>query len=107
MAKIEYYGFVLYTSTWFILGIYISSIFYSPHHLAIAIPIWIISLIPFSILMYNGTNLINTNDFDSLHMFIDEHQKQLIYSKRLCDPDMVPVLQDVPIDVVNQCWSLK
>ena len=104
MAKTEYYGFVLYTTTWFSLLIYISSVFYSPIYLYISIPIWIISFIPFSILLYNSVNLINTPCLDSLDVFIDEYQKQLVYSERIYDPEMVPILQDVPIDIVNECW---
>ena len=118
----EYYGFVLYLSSfagfimYLIWGLVPDSIlrsygitYYPSRHWAIIIPIWIAGLIPFTILVYTSLNLLKTPDFDSFDLLTDDYSITEISESQLCkilQDDSIPDLQDVPLNVVNRCWSV-
>jgi phosphatidylinositol N-acetylglucosaminyltransferase subunit P len=107
----EYYGFVLYLVSFLSLILYILWSFFdlfpvAPNQiLAITVPIWIVGLIPFLIILYSGVNLIKTPPFDSINLYVDQYTNELQFSDRLLDQNRIPPLQDVPLDIVNQCWT--
>jgi phosphatidylinositol glycan class P protein len=109
----EYYGFVLYLTSFlglilYVLWSYFDLFSIAPNPiLAVTVPIWIVGLIPFTIIVFSSVNLMNTPSFDSLDLFVDRYTNELTYSSRLVDESMVPILQDVPLDIVNDCWSHK
>ena len=123
--KREYYGFVLYLISISCLGISLNlviyllwafipdqllmqiSTYYPPKYLAIVVPVWIVGLIPFTILMFTSYNLLNTPPWTSFDYITDEHARCMTLDRdnleKMMDPVYVPELQDVPIMLANRC----
>ncbi len=78
---------------------------------AIALPLWIVGLIPFTILMYMGSNLRSTPNWQDPCQLTDK--KALVFRPtpenigRILNPEQIPEMEDVPIGLVNQCWVLS
>ncbi|KAJ3301406.1 hypothetical protein HDV03_000875 [Kappamyces sp. JEL0829] len=135
----EYYGFVLYLSSFLALFLYLAWAFLDEAILedllgwtwipfqpwSILVPLYIMAWIPFTIVFYTATNLQNTLAFDDPHLLTDPkvvaasltigalvfltqaHLMSWSASNldRILDWDQIPELEDVPISVVNKCWS--
>ena len=119
----EYYGFVLYLSSfaafimYLIWGLVPDQIlrsfgitYYPSRHWSIIIPVWVAGLIPFSILIYTSLNLIKTPNFEDFELLTDDYSVTEMNSsqlKKVLEDESIPDLQDVPLNVVNRCWSLE
>ncbi|KAI8915789.1 PIG-P [Gorgonomyces haynaldii] len=118
----EYYGFVLYLSSILLLLIYLFLVFvpdpilrsfhitYYPSKLIlIGLPIWITGLIPFTIVVYTAHNLTNTPPPDSLLWMTEEKAPMMKFTvsnlDRIMNYDLIPHLEDVPLDLVNKCLN--
>lgn len=116
----EYYGFVLYISTFVCLFLYFIWALFGEHlkvfgfalpsrYWAVVVPIWIVGLIPFTILITIGYNLLHTRDLDSFDMLTDKYARVFSGSaksiEKILDNNKIPPLEDVPISIVNSCWK--
>ncbi|KAI8370173.1 PIG-P-domain-containing protein [Choanephora cucurbitarum] len=76
----EYYGFVMYLSSFVVFGIYIlwaylpdgvldqlGITYYPSRYWALAIPIWLMTFVWFIFLSFMAINLMNTPSFDSIY----------------------------------------
>ncbi|KAJ3295043.1 hypothetical protein HK104_003048 [Borealophlyctis nickersoniae] len=115
----EYYGFVVYLASFVVFAIYlvwailpdsalkaVGITYYPTRHWALVIPIWILGLIPFTILMFIGTVLWRTSPLDSLYTITDEYASPMQREdqiKFVAKDTSVPDLQDVPLAMVNRC----
>ncbi|KAH6573092.1 hypothetical protein BASA62_003126 [Batrachochytrium salamandrivorans] len=121
-ATREYYGFVIYLSSILALLIYcawavlpdkalrgIGITYYPSRHWALVVPIWILGLIPFTLMMFTAINLLNTPTFESFKTLTDEHARMMSLTSdsldRILQPQLIPKLEDVPITLVNRCFS--
>ncbi|KAI9205091.1 PIG-P [Polychytrium aggregatum] len=124
----EYYGFVLYLTSFIVLALYLlwmfipdpiwesMGIYYYPNkYWGLAVPLWILMLIPFTLAAYTGINLVRTDPLDSFNTVSDEHQNLFELSSEpdrrkvldFLDPSAaqslgVPRLQDIPVSLVNK-----
>ncbi|KAH8551498.1 PIG-P-domain-containing protein [Umbelopsis sp. PMI_123] len=112
----EYYGFVMYLVSFVALGIYLiwayvpdevlhslGITYYPSRYWALAIPIWIVTLVWFIFISFMSINLMNTAPFDSFTCITDEHANVLTSAPSQKDhpEDYIPELHDIPISVVN------
>ncbi|RKO87787.1 PIG-P, partial [Blyttiomyces helicus] len=117
-SRREYYGFILYLSTFvsyvtFLLWAFLPEqilqdlgiTYYPTRYWALAVPIWILGLIPFTILMFIGTNLFNTPPLSSPRTLTDRYASMMRARNlgKIINEESIPDLQDVPISMVNQC----
>ncbi|KAK6098010.1 hypothetical protein MT418_002084 [Batrachochytrium dendrobatidis] len=76
---------------------------------ALTIPLWILGLIPFTLVVFTATNLLNTPPFQSFMTLTDKHARTMALTSdglnRVLKPELIPALEDVPIALVNRCWS--
>ncbi|KAI9029399.1 PIG-P-domain-containing protein [Hyaloraphidium curvatum] len=116
---VQYYGFAVYLATYLCFGLYIAWAYLPEHVLesmgityypnrwwALAVPSWLIMLIPFILVMFTGMNLARTLPLDSVYTITDDHavlmsREEVLYPTYQ-DPDFHPELQDIPLGVVNQ-----
>eukprot|EP00842_Homolaphlyctis_polyrhiza_P003167 jgi/Hompol1/3851/HPOL_006784-RA len=121
-ATREYYGFVLYMASFVAVVLYcvwavfpdealehIGITYYPSRHWALVCPLWTLGLIPFTLLMFTGANLVKTPPLDELCTLADQHATVLALHDtqaitRIVDRRRVPELQDVPVWLVNRCW---
>ncbi|EGF76482.1 hypothetical protein BATDEDRAFT_28426 [Batrachochytrium dendrobatidis JAM81] len=118
----EYYGFVLYLSSFVSFALYIlwsvlpdralhsiGITYYPSRNWALTIPLWILGLIPFTLVVFTATNLLNTPPFQSFMTLTDKHARTMALTSdglnRVLKPELIPALEDVPIALVNRCWS--
>ncbi|CAO3675012.1 unnamed protein product [Umbelopsis ramanniana] len=112
----EYYGFVMYLVSFVVLGIYLiwayvpdevlhslGITYYPSRYWALAIPVWIMTLVWFIFISFMSINLMNTAPFDSFTCITDEHANVLTSAPSQKDhpEDYIPELHDIPISVVN------
>ncbi|TPX71867.1 phosphatidylinositol N-acetylglucosaminyltransferase [Spizellomyces sp. 'palustris'] len=119
--KREYYGFVLYLSSFVAFGTYLAwallpdevlhalGIYYYPTRWwAIVFPVYILGLIPFTILMFTGINLRRTPPLTSFDTVTDDCANALSIPldpdklRKLFSEDSIPEIEDIPISLVNQ-----
>jgi phosphatidylinositol glycan class P protein len=115
----EYYGFVLYITTIVFLYIYFIWVIFGEtldvlgfqfpnRKWALVVPIWIVGLIPFTIMVFYGKTLIQTRDLDSIDLLTDNSAKIFMGDEKsiekILNDSKIPALQDVPLSIVNQCW---
>ncbi|KAL2911769.1 hypothetical protein HK105_208772 [Polyrhizophydium stewartii] len=76
-------------------------------HWALVIPLWILGLIPFTLLMFTAINLLRTPPFDSFATVTDEHAHVMTSAsiRRILAPELTPKLEDVPLSLVNRCFA--
>ncbi|CAO3624548.1 unnamed protein product [Cunninghamella echinulata] len=114
----EYYGFVMYLASFVVFGLYIiwayvpdqvlhelGITYYPNRYWALAIPIWLMTLVWFIFFSFMIINLMNTPPFDSYDCITDEHANIMIMEKMsLADRplDWMPELYDLPISIVNE-----
>lgn len=120
----EYYGFVLYLASIVLLAMYliwalvpdpllaaVGITYYPPKYLALALPIWVAGLVPFTILVFTGLNLVRTPGLGSASALSDSHASVMKMTKenidRILDLELIPELEDVPIEIVNQCLTFE
>ena len=86
---------------------------------SIIIPIYILSLIPFTICLFLAWNLSNTPDWSELDLVVDcrgsvldlaastgDATERIARSfERMEREDLIPDLQDIPLAMVNRCWT--
>lgn len=70
------------------------------------------ALIPFTICCFVSTNMIHTKPWDSLELIVDDRADVLDLTTlspeafdRLTRDDLVPENLDIPLSIVNKCWS--
>ncbi|KAI8087790.1 PIG-P-domain-containing protein [Gilbertella persicaria] len=113
----EYYGFVMYLSSFVAFGIYLiwayvpdqilhrlGITYYPSRYWALAIPIWLMTFVWFIFLSFMAVNLMNTPSFDSLYCITDEHANLMCMDKEMISDrpsDWMPELHDIPIGLVN------
>ncbi|ORY90359.1 PIG-P-domain-containing protein [Syncephalastrum racemosum] len=114
----EYYGFVMYLASFVAFGIYLvwayvpdeilhslGITYYPKRYWALAIPIWLVTLVWFIFISFMSINLMNTAPLDSYKCITDEHAHIMRLSSVQADPtrppDYMPELHDIPISVVN------
>lgn len=110
----EYYGFVMYLVSFVGLGIYLiwayvpdeilhslGITYYPKRYWALAIPIWLMTLVWFIFISFMSINLMNTAPFDSFHCITDEHANVMTEDYQERPDDWTPELHDIPISVVN------
>ena len=118
----EHYGFVLYLSSFAIFILYLfwsltpdnvlrslGITYYPSRYWAIVLPIWVSGLIPFAILVHTSLNMINTPSFDDFDLLTDDYSNTELTEKdikKILEDDAIPDLQDVPLNIVNQCWRI-
>ncbi|KAI8615566.1 PIG-P-domain-containing protein [Chytriomyces sp. MP71] len=113
IAQREIQGFVTYLASAFALAVYlvlaivpdsllhaIGITYYPSKTWAVSIPLWIISLIPFTLIFYTATNLCNTPPLSHPSTVTDEHAS-------VCNANMGSYfhhsrLMDVPITTINR-----
>ncbi|KAI9090558.1 PIG-P [Phlyctochytrium arcticum] len=117
----EYYGFVVYLASFVAFGAYLCwailpdevlhavGIYYYPTRWwAIVFPIYILGLIPFTLLMFNGINLWRTPSLSSYYTLADEKTPIMELPpseaklRKLMSEDSIPEIEDVPISIVNE-----
>lgn len=112
----EYYGFVMYLVSFVVLGIYLiwayvpdeilhslGITYYPSRYWALAVPVWIMTLVWFIFISFMSINLMNTAPFDSFTCITDEHANILTSSPNQKEhpEDYIPELHDIPISIVN------
>ncbi|KAI9253187.1 PIG-P-domain-containing protein [Sporodiniella umbellata] len=113
----EYYGFVMYLASFVAFGIYLIWAFvpdsilrslgitYYPHrYWALAVPVWLMTIVWFVFISNMTINLMNTTPFDSHYCVTDEHANvmRIENQRSLNQPsDWIPELHDIPIGLVN------
>ncbi|GAA5808267.1 hypothetical protein MFLAVUS_001655 [Mucor flavus] len=113
----EYYGFVMYLGSFVILGIYLiwayvpdeilhrlGITYYPNRYWALAVPIWLMTIIWFIFFSFMSLSLLNTPPFTSYHCITDEHANLMrLDSEMVSDrpSDWIPELHDIPIGLVN------
>lgn len=113
----EYYGFVMYLTSFVILGIYLiwayvpdeilhslGITYYPNRYWALAIPIWLMTIVWFIFFAFISVNVMNTEPFYSYHCITDEHANIMKMEKELISDrpsDWIPELHDIPIGLVN------
>ncbi|KAI8575869.1 hypothetical protein K450DRAFT_259542 [Umbelopsis ramanniana AG] len=77
--------------------------YYPSRYWALAIPVWIMTLVWFVFISFMSINLMNTAPFDSFTCITDEHANVLTSAPSQKDhpEDYIPELHDIPISVVN------
>ncbi|KAI8086416.1 PIG-P-domain-containing protein [Halteromyces radiatus] len=113
----EYYGFVMYLASFVVFGLYaiwayvpdhilhdMGITYYPNRYWALAIPVWLMTLVWFIFISYMTINLMNTPPFDSYDCITDEHANMMEMDTPLLEDrpdDWMPELHDIPIGVVN------
>ncbi|KAI8367499.1 PIG-P-domain-containing protein [Radiomyces spectabilis] len=112
----EYYGFVMYLASFVVLGIYLiwayvsddilhglGITYYPNRYWALAVPIWLMTVVWMIFFSFMAINLMNTAAFDSYACITDEHanvmQMQCPHAER--PEDWMPELHDIPISLVS------
>ncbi|KAI8906999.1 PIG-P [Powellomyces hirtus] len=117
----EYYGFVVYLTSFVAFATYLVwalcsdevinglGVYYYPTRWwALVLPVYILGLIPFTILMFTGTNLYRTPPLTSFDTISEEKAKVLAFPldahklKKLASEDSIPEIEDIPLSIVNQ-----
>ncbi|CAG8451288.1 7893_t:CDS:2 [Funneliformis caledonium] len=114
----EYYGFVLYLSSFIAFVIYLlwaylpdeilislGITYYPDRYWALALPVWSFVLSFFLYVVILSINFLNTAPYDSYHTITDDHAnigQNLSQLSGITD-DFVPELHDIPIGIVNAC----
>ncbi|KAI8901675.1 PIG-P [Globomyces pollinis-pini] len=116
----EFYGFVLYLTTFLVSILYlcwsflsdsvlhsIGITYYPSRTWAIVVPFFIVSLIPFTILVFTANNLMKTPSLNQIEVLTDQHARMMSLNSiaKILDPSSIPDLEDVPLNVVNKCWK--
>ncbi|KAI9250179.1 PIG-P-domain-containing protein [Phascolomyces articulosus] len=114
----EYYGFVMYLASFVALAIYLiwayvpdeilhslGITYYPKRYWALAIPVWLMTLVWFVFFSFMSINLMNTAPFDSYYCLTDEHANVMgidscQYEEERPD-DWMPELHDIPMSVAN------
>ena len=75
-------------------------------------PIYTVALIPFTICCFVSINMINTKPWDSISLIVDDRAEVLDLMSlsseafdRLTRDDLIPEILDIPLSIVNKCWS--
>ncbi|CAO3583126.1 unnamed protein product [Absidia cylindrospora] len=113
----EYYGFVMYLASYVVFGLYaiwayvpdhilhgMGITYYPNRYWALAIPVWVMTLVWFTFIYYMTINLKNTPPFDSYDCITDEHANMMELETMSFEDrpaDWMPELHDIPIGVVN------
>ncbi|KAI8852547.1 PIG-P, partial [Chytridium lagenaria] len=113
--KRQYYGFVLYLSTFISFVVYLvwaicpddvlesfGITYYPKRYWALAIPIWVIGCIPFTLITFSAYNLLQTPPLSSLVTITDKNAHVMQKNPFLASTSGFPPLEDVPISLVNQ-----
>ncbi|KAI9481493.1 MAG: PIG-P-domain-containing protein [Benjaminiella poitrasii] len=114
----EYYGFVMYLSSFVAFVIYLiwsyvpdeilhrlGITYYPNRYWALAIPVWLMTFVWFIFFSFMAINLMNTAPFDSISCITDEHANLMSLDNELDvnqPSDWIPELQDIPISLVNK-----
>ncbi|KAJ3101772.1 hypothetical protein HDU97_001056 [Phlyctochytrium planicorne] len=111
----QYYGFVLYLSTFVAAAIYITwalvpddmleaigITYYPQKYWAVAIPVWVVGLIPFTLLMFTSVNLLNTPPLSSINTITDKSAHVLRRNPISSRGSTFPPLEDAPVTIVNE-----
>ncbi|RIA94172.1 PIG-P-domain-containing protein [Glomus cerebriforme] len=114
----EYYGFVLYLSSFIAFVIYLlwaylpdeilislGITYYPDRYWALALPVWSFVLVLFIYAAFISINFLNTKSFDSYNTITDDYAnvgQNLSQLSGITD-DFVPELHDIPIGIVNAC----
>ncbi|KAJ2957508.1 hypothetical protein NQZ79_g6790 [Umbelopsis isabellina] len=77
--------------------------YYPSRYWALAVPVWIMTLVWFIFISFMSINLMNTAPFDSFTCITDEHANILTSSPNQKEhpEDYIPELHDIPISIVN------
>eukprot|EP00742_Colponemidia_sp_Colp-10_P005350 GILJ01005715.1.p1 GENE.GILJ01005715.1~~GILJ01005715.1.p1 ORF type:complete len:241 (-),score=19.27 GILJ01005715.1:133-855(-) len=83
--------------------------YYPSKYWAHAGPAFFCMLFGFSIFIYTGINLVNTEPLDSFHTFTDQHARDIRNRKKnrsatstLASDEGIPDISDIPITVINK-----
>ncbi|KAJ3007090.1 hypothetical protein HKX48_009319, partial [Thoreauomyces humboldtii] len=114
----EYYGFVVYLASFVIFGgylvwslssdafLHILGVYYYPTRWwAIALPVYVLGLIPFTILLFTGINFWRTPALSSYDTITDNEADVLMLPltkqkyRKLASEDCVPEIEDIPIAI--------
>ena len=115
----EYYGIVLYISTLVLLPAYavyalvpdsiltLAVKWYPPKHMAVAVPLFVVFLVPFVVVVFAAKCLEMRTDPTSYRVVCDEATSWYPVDARVGQTDMIMRVQDVDPCVVNQCWVFE
>ncbi|KAG0952669.1 hypothetical protein G6F57_003893 [Rhizopus arrhizus] len=119
----EYYGFVMYLTSFVAFGLYLiwayvpdpilhslGITYYPDRYWALAIPVWLMTVVWFIFTSFMAINLMNTAPFDSYHCITDEHANIMcLENQRMVDQpsDWIPELHDISIGLSTSSSSLS